>query len=410
MKLQKIFSFIIITNIIFSQHTIEAGMFYYDPPSIEIEIGDTIEWINVEGVHDVNGVINSITDEPFNNPEDFYLGINNGGSLGTVVFNIPGEYNYDCSVGSHALQGMIGSITVIESNPCESGYSLYENYPDNVNVLDGSNCFYDADLEVLNDLIESNNLDFTSPFEIGKQTWTENRLRIFIAGNYYNGGFLTLNTLPNSFGNLTDLAMLYLNWNNLTSLPESMDQLTNLIYLVLSNNYLTSIFNNIGNLENLILLDLGYNELESIPESIGNLQNLTYLYLFINQLTSLPESICNLNVNWDGLDNAFIPYFGSGGNQLCDDVPDCIENSENFNTSLEQYYYSFAIEVPQDCGSLGDVNGDDSIDVLDIVFTVGIILNSIDYTDNQYQYADLNGDGGVDVIDIVLIIDMILNP
>ena len=82
-----------------------------------------------------------------------------------------------------------------------------------------------------------------------------------IAGNYYNGGFLTLDTLPDNFGNLTDLAMLYLNWNNLTSLPESMDQLTNLIYLVLSNNYLTSIFNNIGNLENLILLDLGYNEL-----------------------------------------------------------------------------------------------------------------------------------------------------
>ena len=90
---------------------------------------------------------------------------------------------------------------------------------------------------------ESNNLDFTSPFEIGKQTWTENRLRIFIAGNYYNGGFLTLNTLPNSFGNLTDLAMLYLNWNNLTSLPESMDQLTNLIYLVLWKKYVICITN-----------------------------------------------------------------------------------------------------------------------------------------------------------------------
>ena len=113
-----------IINIIFSQHTIEAGMFYYDPQSIEIEIGDTIEWINVAGVHDVNGITNSITGEPFNNPEDFYLPINNGGSLGTIVFNVPGEYNYDCSVGSHAQQGMVGSITVIESNSCDPGLSL----------------------------------------------------------------------------------------------------------------------------------------------------------------------------------------------------------------------------------------------------------------------------------------------
>ena len=410
MNLIKILSLIFSINFIFSQYTVEAGMFYYDPPTLEIEMGSTVQWINVSGVHDVDGITNSITGEPFNNPEEFYLPVNNGGDMGSVTFNIPGQYNYDCSVGSHAQLGMVGSITVIESDPCEPGYSLYESYPNNVTVLDGSTCFYDADLEILNDLIEANNLDFTSPFEIGKQTWTEDRLRIFIAGNYFNGGFLTLETLPENFGDLTDLAMLYLNWNNLTSLRESMGQLTNLIYLVLSNNYLTSVFSGLGNLENLILLDLGYNELESIPESIGELQDLTYLYLFINQLTTLPESICNLNVNWNGLDNAFIPYFGSGGNQLCDDVPDCIENSSNFNTSLEQYYYSFAIEVPQECGNPGDVNGDDSIDVLDVVSTVGIILGTIEYDENQYSNADLNEDGNVDVLDIVLIVEIILNP
>ena len=409
MIFKKLIPIIITINFILTQYTVEAGMFFYDPPNLEIEVGSTVQWINISGVHDVDGITNTITGEPFNNPEEFYLPVNNGGDMGSVTFDIPGEYNYDCSVGSHAQLGMVGSITVIETNPCEPGYSSYENLPENVTVLDGSTCFYDADLEVLNDLIEANNLGFSSPFEIGKQTWTENRLRIFIVGNYFNGGFITLQTLPENFGDLTDLAMLYLNWNNLTTLPDSMGQLTNLIYLVLSNNYLTSIFDDIGNLENLILLDLGYNELESIPESIGELQNLIYLYLFINQLTSLPESICDLNVNWDGLDNAFIPYFGTGGNQLCDDVPECIENSSNFNTSLEQYYYAFAIEVPQDCGSPGDVNADGSIDVLDIVFTVGIILDTVDYNDNQYDDADLTSDNGVDVIDIVLIIDIILN-
>ena len=339
-------------NFAFCQFTINAGNFYFDPKTITIEVGSTITWYNDGGYHDVNGVTNSITGESFNNPVDFSLPSNSSGEIGSITFNTIGEYSYDCSIGSHAENGMIGSIIVTESNSCGEGYSYYNSLPENITVLDGSNCFLNSDLDALNDLIESNDLSFDSPFEIGRQTWTENRLRIFIAGNYYNGGFIILNEIPESFGNLTDLAMLYLNWNNLNSLPESMDQLTNLIYLILSNNFLTSTFQNIGNLENLILLDLGYNDLTTLPESIGSLENLTYLYLFENQLTSLPDSICDLNINWDDLDNAFIPYFGTGGNQLCENVPDCVVNSQHFNTSLEQYYYSFAIDVPQDCESL----------------------------------------------------------
>ena len=339
-------------NIIFCQYTINAGNFYYEPNNITIEAGSTITWYNNGGYHDVNGITNSLTGESFNNPVDFLLPPNSSGEIGSITFNTIGEFSYDCSIGSHAENGMIGSIIVTESNSCDEGFSYYDTIPENVTILDGSNCFLNSDLDALSELIESNNLDFDSPFEIGRQTWTENRLRIFIAGNYYNGGFITLNTIPESFGSLTDLAMLYLNWNNLNSLPESMDQLTNLIYLILSNNFLTSTFQNIGNLENLILLDLGYNELTTLPESIGLLENLTYLYLFENQLTSLPDSICDLNINWDDLDNAFIPYFGTGGNQLCDNVPGCVANSQHFNTSLEQYYYSFAIDVPQDCESL----------------------------------------------------------
>ena len=33
--------------------------------------------------------------------------------MGSWTFTVPGEYNYDCSVGSHAEMGMVGSITVI---------------------------------------------------------------------------------------------------------------------------------------------------------------------------------------------------------------------------------------------------------------------------------------------------------
>ena len=99
----------------------------------------------------------------------------------------------------------------------------------------------------------------------------------------------------------------------------------------------------------LVVLDLGYNQLESIPESIGGLINIQYLWIFNNQLTSLPETICDLPLNWDGIDPANYPYFGSGGNYLCDCdlIPDCAESSPNLNTSMEQNYYSFLLDAPQ---------------------------------------------------------------
>ena len=43
---------------------------------------------------------------------------------------------------------------------------------------------------------------------------------------------------------------------------------------------------------------------------------------------------------------------------LCEDVPECVANSDHLNTSLEQYYYSVQITVEQDCESLNltDIN------------------------------------------------------
>ena len=99
----------------------------------------------------------------------------------------------------------------------------------------------------------------------------------------------------------------------------------------------------------------------SIPASIGYLTNLEYLFLFNNQLTFLPEEICNLtSLNWDDYDQGNYPYFASGGNMLCDSalIPDCVENSANFEISMEQFYYSFLQDDPQDCILMGDLNGD----------------------------------------------------
>ena len=54
---------------------------------------------------------------------------------------------------------------------------------------------------------------------------------------------------------------------------------------------------------------------------------------------------------------------------------------------------------------LGDLNGDDNIDILDIILIVGIILDNSGYN----PIADFNSDSVIDVMDIVQIIGMILN-
>ena len=106
-----------------ADHTVLLINYEFSPSELTIAPGETVAFINVEGTHDVNGITNSITGEPFNNPEDFYLnestGTTSGVCMGVVTFNIPGVYYYDCSVGFHADLGMVGTITV-------DGFSLID--------------------------------------------------------------------------------------------------------------------------------------------------------------------------------------------------------------------------------------------------------------------------------------------
>lgn len=121
---------IAISTIGFTQttHTINAGSFYYNPNTLTIEAGDSIIWINDGGFHDVNGDINTVSGQPYNNPETFDSPATN--VVGAVIFahkfNVAGTYSYDCSVGSHAANGMIGSFTVEDntSNISEISMSL----------------------------------------------------------------------------------------------------------------------------------------------------------------------------------------------------------------------------------------------------------------------------------------------
>lgn len=97
-------------------HQVNAGGvdLIYTPNSLTISLGDTVIWINEGGFHDVNANTNTVTNESFNNPVSFNSQPTQtvGATIYTHVFNIAGTYNYDCSVGNHALEGMTGTIIV----------------------------------------------------------------------------------------------------------------------------------------------------------------------------------------------------------------------------------------------------------------------------------------------------------
>ena len=304
----------------------------------------------------------------------------------------------------------IGASYITPGSSC----TYISDLPETATVASGDNCFNNADLGALNDLISANNLTAESSVHVGNQTWNNGRLTSLTAYYEPNGtsGVQTqMTVIPESFGNLTSLGLLYLEWNRLTSLPESFSNLTSLISLTVNNNLLTGLPSNIGNLTNLYFLDLGYNQINELPDSICNLSNLQYLYLFNNFLDSIPECICDININWSGFDGGSYPYFGIGCNSLCEDVPSCVENSNNFELTLDQFYYSIPLECPQDCEecALGDLNGDGGYNVLDIVTLANCILSGTCNSIANSCAADMNGDGGYNVLDIVTLANCILS-
>ena len=56
----------------------------------------------------------------------------------------------------------------------------------------------------------------------------------------------------------------------------------------------------------------------------------------------------------------------------------------------------------------GDINNDLSVDVIDVVVLIELILNNIEINDTNFL-ADLKADGLFSVIDIVILVDIILN-
>tara|TARA_B100000579_G_C22772002_1_gene824471 strand:- start:731 stop:1249 length:519 start_codon:yes stop_codon:yes gene_type:complete len=131
------------TVITFAQTTHEVyggmanGTFYFTPQNLTINQGDIVNWYNDGGLHDVNGVTNSTNGVPFNNPESFASAPTNvtDALIYTHTFNIPGFYNYDCSIGAHASNGMTGTINVLPNNSAISEAKSSKKIINTFNIL-----------------------------------------------------------------------------------------------------------------------------------------------------------------------------------------------------------------------------------------------------------------------------------
>ena len=124
-----------------------------------------------------------------------------------------------------------------------------------------------------------------------------------------------------------------------------------------------------------------------IPEDINLLTEITQLRLEYNDLSeTIPESICDL-----GLGNADYLEFDLTGNMLCPPYPEYIENSVGYQNITG-------------CFEVGDINMNGTIDIVDIVQIVDLILES-----NYATLGDMNYDSILNISDIILIVSYILN-
>ncbi len=105
---------------------------------------------------------------------------------------------------------------------------------------------------------------------------------------------LSLTSLPESLGHLTQLERLVLSRNKLTELPSWFRQLTKLRALDLSDNRLTILPEWLGDLNELESLNLSFNRLSVLPQSFAQLSKLKTVDLSYNELEYLPVEISDL--------------------------------------------------------------------------------------------------------------------
>ena len=286
---------------------------------------------------------------------------------GTVGDDIP-DANIYCNPYPDCPDGYIGIPGQRPYSNSKSS-SIVFDYNQTVYGSYGGGCFYQDDLDVLQDFIDLNpalgNIDV---LELGRQRWYSNKYNSEpTLWGYYDGGpdayqnhgrlcelnlsDLPITTFPESMGNLTKLHTLVFHNTQLTSMPTVIVDLPELEYVYAYNNGLLTgpIPSEIGNISSLRRMMFMNNQLTgSIPPELGNLTNLSHLFLDNNQLTGpIPTELGNciylISLKLDGnqltgsipeeLGNCNLAMLDLSRNQLTGEVPIEIWNLSAYWTS-----------------------------------------------------------------------------
>ena len=160
-----------------ADHNVIVTNFEFTPSSLTVVPGETVAFINIEGLHGVNGDSSTVTGASFGNPEVFALdqaeGAIEGTCLGVVTFDIPGVYQYDCPVGYNAEAGMQAEIVVdafdladllfqtsqagVEPTFWQSGYAFESFVPEVLTSLTPHTLFAPSD-QAVSDVMDFMNL------------------------------------------------------------------------------------------------------------------------------------------------------------------------------------------------------------------------------------------------------------
>ena len=62
-----------------------------------------------------------------------------------------------------------------------------------------------------------------------------------------------------------------------------------------------------------------------------------------------------------------------------------------------------------DSYTLGDINGDGEINILDVVSIIGFIIGPNSPSESEFLAGDYNEDGALNVLDVVAIVSLIIN-
>ncbi|MBR9919478.1 MAG: T9SS type A sorting domain-containing protein [Bacteroidetes bacterium] len=106
--LLSLFSLIVFSGLTAQDYTVTVSSFQFDPADLTIMVGETVQWENTGGTHNVNGSLATFPD----NPEGFMFGAAAPAPWTfSHTFNTPGVYNYQCDPHSGIMQGTITVMT-----------------------------------------------------------------------------------------------------------------------------------------------------------------------------------------------------------------------------------------------------------------------------------------------------------